>query len=219
MSSSVTVMNGRALARQRHPGRRLGLGEGGREVARDAHHLAGRAHLRAEQRIRAFEAVERQHGLLDRDVLSIADPLLAPADQALNALAEHDPAGELRERDADGLGDERDGPRGTRVDLDHVQLAGVDGVLHVDEADDADRERDLAGGRAHLLKHLAPQRVRREHAGAVAGVHAGLLDVLHDPADPDLLPSQRASTSSSLASSRKRSRKMLAAARPRWSRG
>ena len=65
---------GRAAARQRHAGGGLRLGERGREVARDAHHLAGRAHLRAEQRVGALEAVERQHRLLDRDVIAEAEP-------------------------------------------------------------------------------------------------------------------------------------------------
>ena len=61
--------------RQRHAGGGLRLGERGREVARDAHHLAGGAHLGAEQRVGALEAVERQHGLLDGDVLAEADAL------------------------------------------------------------------------------------------------------------------------------------------------
>ncbi len=61
-----------------------------------------------------------------------------------------------------------------------------DGVLHVEQPDDAERERDLARGGADLLEHLLAERVRRQHAGAVAGVHAGLLDVLHDAADPDV---------------------------------
>ena len=36
-----------------------------------------------------------------------------------------------------------------------------------------------------LAEHLRAERHRRDHAGRVAGVHAGLLDVLHDRADPD----------------------------------
>ena len=44
-----------------------------------------------------------------------------------------------------------------------------------------------ARGRADLVEHLGAERVRRQHAGAVAGVDPGLLDVLHDPADPDVL--------------------------------
>ena len=179
---------GRALAGQRHAGGRLRLGEGRREVARDPHHLAGRAHLGPEQRVGALEAIERQHRLLDRDVLAVADSLLARGQLDVgDQLAEHDPAGELRQRHADGLGDEGHRARRARVRLDHVQLARMDRVLHVEQADDADRQRDLARRGAHLLEHLLAQRVRRQHAGAVAGVHAGLLDVLHDPADPHLV--------------------------------
>ena len=68
---------GRPLARQRHTGGRLGLGERRGEVARYAHHLARRAHLRAEHGVGALEAVERQHRLLDRHVLAVAHPLPA----------------------------------------------------------------------------------------------------------------------------------------------
>ena len=63
-----------------------------------------------------------------------------------------------------------------------------DGVLHVQQPHHADRQRELARGGANLIEHLPPQRVRRQHAGGVAGVHAGLLHVLHDPPDPHLPP-------------------------------
>ena len=57
-----------AAVRQRGAGGGLRLGERGLEVGRDAHHLAGRAHLGAEQRVGAEEAVEGQDRLLDGDV-------------------------------------------------------------------------------------------------------------------------------------------------------
>ena len=108
-----------------------------------------------------------------RGQLEVGDPL-----------AEHQAAGQLRERQADGLRDERHRPRRARVGLDHVQLVAVDRELDVDQADHPERQRDSRGLLAHLLEHLLAERVRREHAGRVAGVDAGLLDVLHDPADP-----------------------------------
>ena len=49
------------------------------------------------------------------------------------------------------------------------------------------------------------ERERRDHAGAVAAVNAGLFDVLHDRADDRVSPSAMQSTSTSIASSRKRS--------------
>ena len=76
----------------------------------------------------------------------------------------------------------------------------------------------LARGRADLLEHLLAERVRRQHAGAVAGVHAGLLDVLHDPADPHLAARRTARRRRprwrSPGSGRGRSRRALAG-RPR----
>ncbi len=84
------------------------------------------------------------------------------------------------------LRDERHGPRGARVGLDHVDVVLVERVLHVHQPDDAERERDVPGQGADLVERLAAERVRRQHAGGVAGVDAGLLDVLHDPADPDV---------------------------------
>ena len=68
LSLSVTVMKAVPAAGSARAGRGLGLGERRREVAGDAHDLAGRAHLGAEHRVGAGEAVERQHGLLDRHV-------------------------------------------------------------------------------------------------------------------------------------------------------
>src|SRR5690606_40407489 len=38
-----------------------------------------------------------------------------------------------------------------------------------------------------LRDDLRAERVRWQHAGRVAGVDAGLLDVLHDAADPDVV--------------------------------
>ena len=178
-----------AVQRQRAAGGGLRLGERGREVARDPHHLPGGAHLRAEHRVGALEAIERQHRLLDRDVVAEAEPFpLARQVQRAERLAQHHAAGELRQRQADGLGDEWHGARGPGVGLQHVQLPVDDGVLHVQQPDHADGQRELARGGADLIEHLAPQRVRRQHAGGVAGVHAGLLDVLHDPPDPHLFP-------------------------------
>ena len=100
--------------------------------------------------------------------------------------AGHDPGGHLGQLDAGGLGHERDGPGCPGVGLDHEDLVGLDRVLHVDEAPDVERVRDAAGVLLDDLDGLGRQVGRGQHAGAVARVHAGLLDVLHDPADEDL---------------------------------
>ena len=55
------------VGRQHRAGGQLGLVERPPERAVDAHHLAGRAHLRAERRVDLGEPGERQHRLLDGD--------------------------------------------------------------------------------------------------------------------------------------------------------
>ncbi len=76
---------------------------------------------------------------------------------------------------------------GARFGLDHVHIAAVDGELEVHEAHDAELERHQLGLALDLGDDVGRERVRGQHAGRVAGVDAGLLDVLHDAADPDLL--------------------------------
>ena len=60
-------------------------------------------------------------------------------------LAEQHPAGELRDREPDRLGDERHRPRRARVGLDHVQaVLAADRELDVQQPDDPERARDPA---------------------------------------------------------------------------
>ena len=117
-----------ALGRQRDAGRRLGLAEGGGEVVGDAHHLASALHLGPEHRVGAGKTGEGQHRLLDADQASgrIAQLLIG------ELLTQHQTCGQLGQGHAGRLGDERHCARGARVGLDHVELAGGDGVLDVD---------------------------------------------------------------------------------------
>ncbi len=57
-------------------------------------------------------------------------------------------------------------------------------MLH--EADDVERVGEFAGVVADLAEDVVGERDRREHAGGVAGVDAGLFDVLHDAGDDDV---------------------------------
>ena len=113
---------------------------------------------------------QRTHRHLDYDKAAsaiftepeIADVGLAEAEafalagetQVRDPLTEHNPARELGQRQADGLGYERHGARRARVGLDHVQLAAVHRVLDVEQPDDPDLERQAAGRVADLLEHL-----------------------------------------------------------------
>ena len=88
---------------------------------------------------------------------------------------------------ADDLGHERHGAARARIDLQHVYVLALDGVLHVHEAHDVERARDIRGLPLKLRLHLRPQRMRRERAGAVARMNARLLDVLHHARDEHVL--------------------------------
>ena len=103
------------------------------------------------------------------------------------------------------LGDEGHRARGARVDLEHVDDAALNRELHVHEADDVELEGELTRLLAQLVLRLARERVRRQEQRRVPRVHARLLDVLHDAADEHVLAVGDASTSTSMASLRKRS--------------
>ena len=107
--------------------------------------------------------------------------------QRRDRLTEHRPRRDLGERYADRLGDERHGPRGARVDLQHEDRVVANGELHVDEADHVERARQRLGLRAQRLHLALVETVRRQRARSIARVHAGLLDVLHDAADDHAL--------------------------------
>ena len=184
----------------------LRLEEGAREVAVPAHDLAGRAHFRPQDRVDAGEAGEGQHRLLDREPrhLGIAERerigegdgfvvggtlgVRGTVGEVGHRLAGHQPRGDRGDRRIGGLGDEGHGARGARVDLDEVDrlgagLVGLDRELHVHQPLDLERHGQRLGLALDLGDHLGRKAVRRQAAGAVAGMDAGLLDVLHDARD------------------------------------
>ena len=59
-------------------------------------------------------------------------------------LAGHDLGGDAGDRLADHLGDERHRAAGARVDLEDVDVAVLDGELHVHQADDLQRQGQLS---------------------------------------------------------------------------
>ena len=83
---------------------------------------------------------------------------------AASDLAGHDARRDLGERNAGGLGDERHGARGARVDLQDVDDAALDRELDVHQADHVERLGELARLRAQLLLGLRRQAVRRQRA-------------------------------------------------------
>ena len=64
------------------------------------------------------------------------------------------------------------------------------------------RARQRLGLPLDLAHDGGRQRIGRQRAGAVAGMDARLLDMLHHPGDPHRVPSARTSMSTSTASCR-----------------
>ena len=100
--------------------------------------------------------------------------------------AEHDPGGGVGQRHPGGLGDERHGARRPGVGLEHVEDVLGQGELHVHQAAHPDALGQLEGRLAHPVELAGAEGDRRQGARGVAGVDAGLLDVLHDPAEVHL---------------------------------
>ena len=116
-----------------HAGAELALGEGHVVGLVEAHDLAGRAHLGAQENVDAGEAVEGKNRFLYSDMRELLRFQL----EAGEGLARHHPGGDLGDRLADHLGDEGHGARGARIDLEHIDVVVLDGELHIHEADDA----------------------------------------------------------------------------------
>src|SRR6267142_828378 len=165
--------------------RELRLHVGLAEVVVDAHDLAGRLHLGAEDGVHPRELDEGEDRLLHRDVPDLA--LLAEA-ESHQRVAEHHPGRELGQGHPDRLRHEGHRPGGARIDLEHEDLLVLDRELDVEQADDAELRRERSGLGLDALDLVVAQRVGRQRARGVARVHARLLHVLHDPAHHDPLP-------------------------------
>ena len=168
--------------RKRHleAGGHLRFRKGEAEGMVDSHHLARRLHLGAEQDVRVGKAVEGEDRLFHRDVLR-SDGFREA--ELLQGFPQHDLRRQLRQRDPDCLADEGDGPRGAGIDLQHVEVAILDRILDVHQADNVEFFGDQLGLPLDGLQELRRKGDRRQHAGAVSGMDPRLLDMLHDPGD------------------------------------
>src|SRR5699024_31441 len=158
----------------------------------------GRAHLGAEDRIddlalNGAEPAEGQDRLLDGDrVVQRQGRSVAGGRQQVPAQLTDGPAHGDQRRGLGQLGRGRlrhEGHRagGSRIGLDDVEDVGGHGELDVEQAAHADSLGDRQRRLTDAFEHVLAQGQRGQDAGRVAGVDAGLLDVLHDAADEDLL--------------------------------
>ena len=182
LSSLLTLTNAVPRSGSRCPTDSCAFANATPKLRRPAHHLAGRLHLGPENRVDAREPHEREHRALhehagDLDVLGQPELGERPAGHHLG--------GDLRQRHAGGLRQVRHRARRARIHFEHVHDVVLDRVLHVHQADHLQRARDAARVVANRREVALGADERRHDARAVAGVNAGLLDVLHDAADDD----------------------------------
>ena len=186
LSRSLALMKMRPDVGQHLAGCGLGFGEGLAEVVGHAHDFAGGLHLGAENGVDAGELAPGEDGRLH--VVTIASVEVGGAldvfgEEFAELASGHEASGDLGERYAGGLRDVGHGARGARVDFDDEDLIALDGVLNVHQADDFQGARQTEGVVANGGEHLRREVDRGQYAGGVAGVDAGLFDVLHDAAD------------------------------------
>jgi hypothetical protein len=85
------------------------------------------------------------------------------------------------------LGDEGHRARGAWVGLQYVQHVPGEGVLDVEQAAYADPSRDRQRRLADPGYVTGAEGDRRQGTRRVAGMDAGLLDVLHDAAEVEVV--------------------------------
>ena len=152
-----SARDGRAIA-----GLDLRLGIGAPEFRVDPHHLSGALHLGSQQSVGPWELHERKHRLLHR---IMPRPDLLGEVQLGQALPHHHQGGDLRQRSANRLGDERHGAGSPRVHLDDEHLAALDRVLDIHESEHAQFQSELSRRGTDLVDDRERERVRRQRAG------------------------------------------------------
>ncbi len=166
-----------------HPG---GLLDGLLEGPADGHDLADRFHLRADLLRDAAELLEVPAGDLDDEVVeggleAGGRDLGDRVRQAGQGVAEGELGGDEGQRVARGLAGQGGAARQPGVDLDDavVAVAGIEGVLDVALADDAEVADGLEGDGPEAVVLLVRQRLRRGDDDALPGVDAHGIEVLH----------------------------------------
>ena len=181
---SRTLMNTRRPARQRDARAELRLGERLAEGRPDAHDLAGRLHLRARGSVstpgnlangNTASFTAKYGGTISSRDAQLGQRLAGHARAPRSSRAARRSPWTRTAPCARRAGS----PRGRRR-----RRPSLDRELHVHQPDDAAAPcASCAVWSRSSSCDLRRQRVRRQRARRVAGVHAGLLDVLHDAAD------------------------------------
>ena len=99
-------------------------------------------------------------------------------------LADHAARGDLGQRHADRLGHEGHRARGARIHFEHEDRARPGSRTGYSSGRSPSAPAPSASTCSRRRSCISrAQRIRRQRAGGIAGMHAGFLDVLHDAAD------------------------------------
>ena len=160
-----------------------GLIQGTVQLVVIADGLAGGLHLRGQVGIQAADLIEGEHRHLHIPAvlffgIDVEDALL------LQALAQDDLGGDIRQAVAGGLGQEGNGAGGAGIDLDDIDLLVlVHDELDIVQAHDADAQAQLLGVLQDDALHLVGNAEGGVDTDGVAAVDAGALHQLHNAGD------------------------------------
>src|SRR5277367_6180614 len=160
--------------------RQLGLGKRHREGLVDSHHLAGRFHLGAEDRIDARKSSERKHRLLDGNMLWY---VFGRESDLAQFLPRHHERRVFRQRNANSFAHKWNGARRPWIHFQDKNFAAIDRVLNINQPDHAELAREHFRLPDQFLLQCGAQRRRRQRARTVPRMYPGMLDVLHNSAD------------------------------------
>ena len=118
-------------------GAQLCLVKGTVEFTVKSHDLARRAHFGTKKRIYAREAREGQNGLFHREAF---DAGWINQVKIAQGFPGHDSGSNGRNWAAHSFGHERYGAAGAWVDFDQVDIAILDGELHIHQSDNVQRQ-------------------------------------------------------------------------------
>ena len=187
-----------AFFRQDRACAHLRLQEGAGKVAIPAHDFAGGPHFWPKDRVDTREAGEGQNRLFHAEprCFRVSQRERVAQRQHIHRvfrmrvgrtqrevrqrLARHQTRSNRGNGRVRCFCDERHGAGCAGVHLDQVDLLVLDRKLHVHQADDMQRQRQLFGLAADFGDHRVGQRIGRQRTGAIARVHASLFDMLHD---------------------------------------
>ncbi len=182
----------RCLRIEGHIAGKCCFGDGTLKCLIDTHHFTGALHLGAEVGIDPNELRHAEDRGLYRDQVALR-PESGAKSRCAQLAAEHGFDRQTHHGYAGDLREERDGAACPRIDLKHENPWGIalrareHHVLDIGQTDSAKCQHYSLRVVANGVLLIPIEMLRRIDGHGVAGVHAGGLDMFHDPRNEDAL--------------------------------